>query len=75
MYVHTYTGCPEGDIRLLNGRTSQEGRIEICKNNTWGTVCDSGWHYSDAQVVCRQLGFSAAGMSLIITNGPMKLWY
>ncbi len=57
-------GCSEGDVRLSNGRTSLEGRVEICTNDTWGTVCDIGWQYRDAQVVCRQLGFSAAGISL-----------
>ena len=56
------TGCTEGDVRLLEGASHLEGRVEICKNNAWGTVCDNGWQAADATVVCRQLGLSVAGI-------------
>ena len=57
-----YLGCTEGDIRLLEGSTLLEGRVSICKNHVWGTVCDSSWDATDATVVCRQLGLSVAGV-------------
>ena len=55
-------GCTEGDIRLLEGNAANEGRVEVCQSDAWGTVCDDGWDNNDARVVCRQLGFPPHGM-------------
>ena len=54
--------CLNGDIRLRGtGSTNSSGRVEICNNNAWGTVCDDFWDNTDANVACRQLGFASTG--------------
>ena len=53
--------CTDGQIRLRGGTSMTEGRVEICYDKTWGTICDTRWDYRDAQVACRQLGFPSIG--------------
>ena len=54
--------CTNGDLRLVGGTTDMEGRVEICFNETWGTICDNFWSTNDGSVACQQLGFSKMGL-------------
>lgn len=64
MYVGAVGGgCSDGDTRLVsfNGLTGSrsEGRVEVCSDGQWGTVCAAkSWTKSNTRVVCRQLGYS-----------------
>ena len=50
--------CIHGTVQLVGGSTTNQGRVEVCVGQTWGTVCQLGFGANNAKVVCRQLGFN-----------------
>ena len=54
--------CSDGGIRLMGGMSPLEGRVEICQNNAYSTVCDDLWDELEARVVCRQLNYTGPGL-------------
>jgi len=62
--------CVEGDIRMTNATAINRdayyfaGGLQICVNNKWATVCQSGWEDHDATVACGQLGMVYTGCKL-----------
>ena len=47
-----------GMIRLQGGNYSNQGRVEVYCNGQWGTICDDGFGSTDAQTICKQLGYN-----------------
>ncbi|XP_043673841.1 uncharacterized protein LOC122631786 isoform X3 [Vespula pensylvanica] len=45
------------EIRLVNGSSPMEGRVEIRHHGIWGTVCDDDFSTATARVICRSLGY------------------
>lgn len=49
--------CYDGSVRIVDGERYGNGRVEVCKDNVWGTICDQGWDDVDAVVACRGFDF------------------
>ena len=54
------SGCTEGDLRLEGTNSNLAGRLEVCYDGVWGTVCQDHWGRAEASVACRRLGFSSS---------------
>ena len=68
--------CVTGEARLVGGSVKSEGRVEVCINSIWGSVC-SGYYYwwwsnrwdsSDTKVLCRQLGHQELGVFINVIS-------
>ena len=61
--------CPSGEVRFIGTNSNSGGRVEICVEQSWTTVCDLYWDNEDASVLCRQFGFSLyGGLCVYILN-------
>lgn len=79
------TNCTDGEVRLIGGLNKYRGRVEVCVNRVWGTVCGySNWGRQEASIVCKQIGGMRYGTYYNYANridgiekgsGPILLGY
>ena len=58
--------CNTGEVRLVGPENVEdgtlEGRVEVCINNAWGTVCNKFFGQEDTETVCASIeGFYGNG--------------
>ena len=64
-------------VRLVDGPSNHEGRVEVYHNGVWGTVCDDGWDWNNAQVVCSELDLGYAVSAIpgaFYGQGSGQIW-
>ncbi|XP_040191018.1 macrophage receptor MARCO-like [Rana temporaria] len=58
-------------VRIIGGN---RGRVELKRNEEWGTICDDEWDMNDGKVICRMMGFSRAVGTYTAGGGVGKIW-
>ena len=49
-------------MRLVGSDDGDEGRLEVCVNSAWGSVCSGEFDTNDASVACGAMeGFNGTG--------------
>ncbi|XP_044535208.1 scavenger receptor cysteine-rich type 1 protein M130 [Gracilinanus agilis] len=55
-FITSSVGDSNMELRLTNGSSSCDGRVEVKFQGRWGLVCNDGWSRNEMSVICKQLG-------------------
>ena len=68
IWLTSGSDCMNGELRIgdsvefaVGSELTVGGRLEMCYQGVWGTLCDDHWEIRDAVVACRQLGHKTEG--------------
>ena len=63
LYACVAVNCTEGALRLAGTLLQyvHYGRMEICVQNQWHSICGDTWTEYDVAVACRELGYTDHG--------------
>ncbi|XP_019863236.1 PREDICTED: deleted in malignant brain tumors 1 protein-like [Amphimedon queenslandica] len=74
-----YSTCTTGEVRLADGATEFEGRVEVCENRVWGSVCTvSSSNDGNAYTLCHELGYQGGivlpNSNFGVSNDPILIY-
>ena len=59
--------CATGNVKLVDGNTASEGRVEYCHNGRWSALCTTyTLRQRTASRICFQLGYKEPNCRLKI---------
>lgn len=85
VYVTTYICASvsfhiEKVVRIVDGPSPSDGRVEVYWNDQWGTICDKNFDYDDGDVICKFLGYPEVEYVYFFTankygKGKGPMWF
>ena len=62
LFIYSSDTTVNGTVRLVDGRNTKEGRVQMYYNGKWHSICSDTWSEIDgeADVVCSTIGYSDA---------------
>ena len=69
-FIHSLLSLLVTLLRLADGPDATSGRVEVQRRGVWGTICDDDFDDVDADVICKQLGFSGGAARRSAYFGP-----